>query len=576
MAGWCPAKARQPVLRAFPPNIAQRARNSLFVVWESGLTETILQRLPAIFSEKIFQRIHWRVSQFVKAKLDKMIGSPGARAASALRLSLPADIQVEIDKGPGMFGAIPIENIPLNAAPDPDQALSDDEKAQIERTINADSDLRRQVAAIAASRGPQGDTRARSAGVATATATLMDPEVIAEIAPIGPAMPSEARSRVGLGTIALGKKLVTVVGAVIWRFGKRRDHGPYLTIVEEIMREFYVRALGRGLWVAMKDAIDNAFAFEPDSGGTALVGGLCDLWRSGVTPFVTLIGHSAGAIYVSRLLTELHTAMPPEFRVNVVLIAPACTFDTFARSLRQAESRVANLRVFGMGDELERKDSIVPGLYPASLLYFVSGVLEDSRDEPLVGMERYYSSRYEGEGFGAIGAVNRCKSLARQHPFAWAKLSGFDGANCDMTSHGGWAGTQVDAESVKLLVARAAALSGNGGPVGKIAAVIEGRPRTIEMPDPHGLGDRTLVLIRNGVTRIECYVKPDTRDPGRFTAWSDAELKQPADTTGIGTGATVERLNPEDWAIVAGINYYPGLTDLQGPRNPIARCSSIG
>jgi hypothetical protein len=28
-------------------------------------------------------------------------------------------------------------------------------------------------------------------------------------------------------------------------------------------------------------------------------------------------------------------------------------------------------------------------LFPSSLLYFVSGVLEDHRDEPLVGMERY-------------------------------------------------------------------------------------------------------------------------------------------------------------------------------------------
>ena len=144
--------------------------------------------------------------------------------------------------------------------------------------------------------------------------------------------------------------------------------------------------------------------------------------------------------------------MDPDFRANVVLIAPACTFNTLAQSLKQAGSRVANLRVFGMGDVTERQDKLFPGIYPASLLYFVSGVLEDNRDEPLVGMERYYSSRYTSEGFGAIAAVRAFKSLAHQRPFSWSAATGLDGANCDMTTHGDWDKAEATLASVKYLI----------------------------------------------------------------------------------------------------------------------------
>jgi hypothetical protein len=44
-----------------------------------------------------------------------------------------------------------------------------------------------------------------------------------------------------------------------------------------------------------------------------------------------------------------------------------------------------------MQDDLERSDKMLSVLYPLSLLYFVSGVLEASVDCPLLGMQRYYS-----------------------------------------------------------------------------------------------------------------------------------------------------------------------------------------
>lgn len=110
-------------------------------------------------------------------------------------------------------------------------------------------------------------------------------------------------------------------------------------------------------------------------------------------------------------------------------------------------------------------------------------------------------------------------------------------------------------------------MSGDAGPVGEqIAKISPGTPPIVEMCQSHGLEDGTLVRLRQGATRITCFVKPDLQAPSKFSTYRDAEKQQPADLNGIGPGAFVDRLNAEDWAVVAGINYYPALTDLEGPR----------
>lgn len=419
--------------------------DSLFVIWESGAAEIISQKLEAISQEDIFKRIHLKVSQYVKAKLEQLL-NPEGRKGFGLSVELDDKVRREIDKGPEMFGDVSIGDIPPDAVPDPASALTEEEKEEIERGIDRDFTLKQELSAIATSRWPE-DSATKSADATAPKTTLMDEEVLREITP-----PEKAGAKFGLSTILLGKHVVLVVGAVIWRFVKRRDHGPYLTIVEEIMREFYVRAVGRSLWRGMKESIEAAFGCEPDCGGRALVNEMQKLWQSGVTPCVTLIGHSAGAIYVARLLRALDEKMAQDFRANVVLIAPACTFGYLAPALRQGGSRVANLRIFGMGDSIERENSIASVIYPASLLYFVSGVLEDRRDEPLAGMQRFYSEPYLGDGFDDIAFVKDQVTLSRPHGYAWSQVSGFDGANCDMTSHGGWVEAPATLASVKYLI----------------------------------------------------------------------------------------------------------------------------
>jgi hypothetical protein len=45
--------------------------------------------------------------------------------------------------------------------------------------------------------------------------------------------------------------------------------------------------------------------------------------------------------------------------------------------------------MFTMHDDYESKDVLVPGLYTRSLVYFVSGVLEDEDPKPIAGLERW-------------------------------------------------------------------------------------------------------------------------------------------------------------------------------------------
>ena len=76
----------------------------------------------------------------------------------------------------------------------------------------------------------------------------------------------------------------------------------------------------------------------------------------------------------------------------MVLLAPAATFEFFDQHLATFKKRVSNIRVFNLNDDLESDYWEVPLLYNRSLLYLVSGLLEEQEiDMPIVGMQRFFS-----------------------------------------------------------------------------------------------------------------------------------------------------------------------------------------
>lgn len=108
-------------------------------------------------------------------------------------------------------------------------------------------------------------------------------------------------------------------------------------------------------------------------------------------------------------------------------------------------------------------------------------------------------------------------------------------------------------------------MPGNAGPVGDIAAISGTDKATVEMDVAHGLESGALVRVRQGAARLEGYIKADTQSDKRFQVYADQGLQQPAGLAAFAPGAKVELLKGDDWAIVAGINFYPGLRNLQGP-----------
>src|SRR5205814_1131138 len=110
---------------------------------------------------------------------------------------------------------------------------------------------------------------------------------------------------------------------------------------------------------------------------------------------------------------------------HVVFLAPACTFDDFASVAARHAEMWETFRLFAMTDDAERADALVPAIYPRSLLYLVSGVLESNAAEPLVGLERC---------FAAPGAVPDYV-LGRQGQAVWSPADGPPGCSSGALSH---------------------------------------------------------------------------------------------------------------------------------------------
>lgn len=408
------------------PHLQAVGAASIFVIWESGWQEIIEQNLPAIFHEPIFQAIQQKVAQILKGKIEQTAAQQTMGA-----LALPSKTEVRTHLAEARTGS------PLfrDAGPDDVPDLTEDEKRAIEFDVERDADLRTALQDIVQTGVNPTAAAATDVAARASPHTLMSPDVLAEI------VPAAAPTAMGgfFSMLNMAKHIIAVVAAIIERLHTHRDHGLYLTITEEILREFYIRNVGKFLWDGMKTEVSEAFDPASASAGKALIEALQGLWASGVKPTITLVGHSAGAIYAARMLSEMQKAnLPAEMKCDVILIAPACTFQLFSDTLQAAGNRIGGLRIFGMGDERERQNALFPPIFNSSLLYFVSGVIEDAPDMPLVGMQRYYSVPYEGPDFTPLDPVRKAEKLILPHAFAWAEATGFQGGNCDMRSHGGW------------------------------------------------------------------------------------------------------------------------------------------
>ena len=434
------------------------AGHPVFFVWESGFFETLRNNFAELADEPVVKQLLRKVLEHAL----KRLGSVSEARSIAPAAVDPRKVREAVDR----FWAAPSpatvpyrDERPLVSEQQARSSASRIDEAEIQADLENDPELR---AALAGLPGVPPQTRSSfAAGLS----------VVAERdTPVADILSHEFSSRPGQrGFIAWFKVAVFVVSClrrVLARYAQARDHGLYATVLEEITRE--IKVGGSGLnqwgqalqWNRMKQ--DTADAFLPDAtryAGTALIQALNQQAQAGRTlRRISLIGHSTGAIYIAQWLKACAGTPLAQVPVQVLFLAPAITYTLFDETLRTHWAAVKRFRMFAMTDELERADQVwgedgelADGqrdwrrfIYPSSLLYLVSGILEtqpgadgteeDTADTPLLGMERFYrlASVFDDAGFPAVARTRRWLD-AEPGRLVWSRTA--DGAQAGQQCH---------------------------------------------------------------------------------------------------------------------------------------------
>ncbi|MGL6261656.1 hypothetical protein [Vibrio sp. WXL210] len=146
----------------------------------------------------------------------------------------------------------------------------------------------------------------------------------------------------------------------------------------------------------MKNKSGNMFEVDTlqERTGVALLRHLNDLYQSqpeGKKIEINLVAHSAGSIVICDLLDRMVEHYPNLKLDNITYIAPAVTTERAVASVVNNQAAFNRFRIFTMTDELEKKDDCKK-VYPASLLYLISGILEKHEDTTIASMMRFYEN----------------------------------------------------------------------------------------------------------------------------------------------------------------------------------------
>jgi hypothetical protein len=442
------SRAREMAQR-LTPIYDQAGAYLIFPVWESGLFETLANNLGHLATEKLFQVVLTRVRSIARRKFAQDDGGRIAGAVPTID---------DTDENKALIKALITGNVslmPTDPRPVPGLTpLSDMEKMTLEMELQGDPEIQIVTQSVSAElRDPAdiaSDEAVRSVSpVIASSATLMDPDVVEQL--VDRPVPT---SRGIISTTKIALAIVKVAGSVIDRHLDGRDHGFHATVVEEILRAFYVANIGGAIWKQMKNDTKDSFGDNPTQyGGTALLSELGDRIQDGERPNITLVGHSTGAVYIAHFLEAADSLIPAGFTFNIVLLAPASTFDLTAKTFIPYQARIKGIRMFTMTDANEKADRLVPVLYPHSLLYFVSGVVEPDADTPLIGMNRYYDpSQYDASKFQKIEEIRQFISNFT-NGVVWSDSTGnVAGLNTKALKHGDFDNDPTTLVSVQEII----------------------------------------------------------------------------------------------------------------------------
>ncbi len=374
----------------------------IFYKWESGFIEAIRNNLNDILKDSVFRELVKKVAEWaLKEGVGDIVTRGGGQSIN--RAALKADFDRWFE---GAEPTPPVSDRQGEGLRTTTRAAEPDEEdlaLKIEAELETDEQFERTLAGLAVAANRVSATTTRGAGIEPApVAVLVDAAALDQLFP---PLPS-GTTRGGIAWLKVAKFVAKVVIAVLRRMRKGRDHGGYTTVVEEVLRAAYLAKVGEVLWRTMKKDTADAFGVADGAGEVVLAEWARLATGAAALPRVTLIGHSTGAIYINHWIRR-SAALIPQLGYDVVFLAPACTFDDFGSVLQTHPQYVRRFRSFCMRDDLEQQDRLVPVVYPRSLLYFVSGVVEGGEDVPILGMRRYIDNTqtFDPAGFPHVGAI---------------------------------------------------------------------------------------------------------------------------------------------------------------------------
>ena len=460
------------IVQALTPVFQEAGAYPVFFVWEAGPLETIFNNLEDIGKEKIFREFVRKAIEFALRRLKGVVGAKGAGGE-------PVNSQAVTRAVDEWFGgrgvAVPFEDFALLQAADRTRtapmATDDAMRMEIQADLEMDPRFCSEIEAV--SNGllpPDEGVSVRGVGTRAATTTRMDSKALAEL--VDPPAPGK---RGAISLIKAAAAIAKIVIRVAGRFFEGRDHGLYGTVVEEVLRQFYVDKLGKCLlWNQMKKDTADAFMekIEPgkEPGGTIFLKALADhlakIGPGGLRPRVTLVGHSTGAVYICNLLASAGRWLPPGFKFDIILLAPAVSFARFSECMAANGKWVGGVRLFGMEDKVELKDAMAQGglgpfarlVYPHSLLYFVSGLLEnedeDKPDHPILGMQRFHNLKdvFGAKDFPEVEQARRFFAAPPQRCAVWSIVNNGNGMASASKAHGDFDNDKDTLASVQWLL----------------------------------------------------------------------------------------------------------------------------
>lgn len=408
-------------------------------VWKTGFLEILKQQLEAIYNSELFQKVEKYVSFRSSNRLDKGKRS-GRGAGQAMTLE---EIELELQKDS------PFEEL---------DEIARQEAAQLsERDLNRiESELKSELQANL-SRDPQFANLIRD--YTFGDLSIPESEDVEE-------RETEVEEIRG-GFITL-KMLAQVTFNVIKRHWQRRDHGFYPTVVEETLHAIYLNYLGKRIWDHMKNTAKGMW--QPSQGeineesyvGTYFLEKLVSLQQEKPDLIIDLVGHSAGAIAICHLLNAVSERFPTLNIRNVLFMAPACTSDLFYENIVTKTNLYQNFRMFTMRDDLEIRDSLVTGIYTRSLLYFISGVLEDTVDKPIAGLEFHLKGKssdghdtfiHYGDNDAKLRAIRQFLLASGSNRLVLSQTTTANpGLDSNSTRHGDFDSDETTLESLRAII----------------------------------------------------------------------------------------------------------------------------